>query len=259
MQDAGRHESWHENVIQLRENLPIVFLGDTHSVENLIRALKRLFETHKDGVDVLHVGDTGLTFDERKIKPQLNYVGDFLAHHQARLLAVRGNHDRKKFFTEGLRSRHENVVLLPDYSRLLYRHTEFICLGGSISVDREYRKKRGYEYDPEEMAVLPPKGMVPSSDRDTVILTHDVPEDLFDRYGTEFTSGDLSPLLPDDPLLLEHTRENRIIMTMVRSQFNPIAWFAGHYHRSFRTTMDDVYYKILTIGELDSPPRDIIP
>jgi len=53
---------------------------------------------------------------------------------------IRGNHDDPAYFQEE-RIHHERFRCIPDYSVIQACGHNVLCVGGAVSIDRDYRKK----------------------------------------------------------------------------------------------------------------------
>lgn len=222
----------------------MVLLGDTHSVDNTIRAIREI-STVAENVQIVHLGDTGFTFDPRKIAGQLRYLDQMLAARHHKAYFMRGNHDRRQPFADAMSSNH--IQLLPDYSWLECRDRRILTVGGGVSIDRVHRLKENWVYDPHEMTDPMPENL----DHADIVLAHDVPRDFFEAYRHEFAP--YHKLIEEDPELNRDTTANRQLMQNILEATQPGAWYAGHYHNPFSATKDQVYYRILAPNELYTP------
>jgi hypothetical protein len=238
--------------LNLDPEKPVVLLGDTHSINKLMDVLRILKRRQITGLNIIHLGDTGLTFVDHKLTGQLRCLQSAIGAANHHMYAIRGNHDMRAWF-DGRGT--DNITLLPDYTVLSWRETNILAVGGSISIDRQARIKSNDWYDPEE-----PTDPLPADTseypRCQVVVAHDVPQDLYEAHGTMFiTSGDFVAL---DPALVQDTVLNRRKMSDVRDWIQPCAWFAGHYHKQFETSFQDIDYRILAPSQLFTPHSNVL-
>jgi len=120
--------------------MKLLFLGDIHGNFNLVNQyLKRL--DIKDAY-IIQVGDFGVGFTTlAKEKRTLEFTHTELVKRNVILYAIRGNHDYKPYFDNDPFV-FTNIHLVPDYTVLNLVDKNILCIGGAISVDREFRYTR---------------------------------------------------------------------------------------------------------------------
>lgn len=69
-------------------------------------------------------------------------LNELLGKNEVHILFVRGNLDDPQIFENEVFSL-SNIKVIPDYSVLLFEHFNCLCIGGSISIDREWKKAQG--------------------------------------------------------------------------------------------------------------------
>lgn len=123
-------------------------VGDIHGHFDII---KNQIKTYKitDSV-IIFAGDVGLGFEKtehyKQIFPKLNKV---MKTQGNVLLFVRGNHDSKIYFENELIN-YSNIKSIPDYSVINFYQDwdnemkeppkfSILCVGGGVSIDRQYR------------------------------------------------------------------------------------------------------------------------
>ena len=61
------------------------------------------------------------------------------------IVMVRGNHDDPSYFNKE-KIKHERCRTIPDYSIIQACGHNILCIGGAVSIDRNYRKKHDAKY-----------------------------------------------------------------------------------------------------------------
>ena len=86
-------------------------------------------------------GDCGFGFHE------IGYYKEVVRRHRKRLndsnnwiVFLRGNHDNPAYF-DGKTINHKRFIAVPDYSIIQTDGLTILCVGGAISIDRQYRIK----------------------------------------------------------------------------------------------------------------------
>lgn len=125
--------------LQFPEAKNIIVSGDNHGDFNLLVNKLCVQYQMKDTVLIV-AGDCGFGF-ERK-----GYYEGIVRRNAKRMseannwiVFVRGNHDNPAYF-DGKTFNHKSFVAVPDYSVLQACGHSILCIGGAISIDRQYRK-----------------------------------------------------------------------------------------------------------------------
>lgn len=89
---------------------------------------------------VIVLGNGGIGFKGKYAKEEdFTEVNKFLHDKNCHLLFIRGNEDDPSIFN-GNKIGLSNIHLVKDYSLLKVAQVKFLCVGGSISLDREWKK-----------------------------------------------------------------------------------------------------------------------
>lgn len=183
---------------------PLRIIGDVHG------KFKRYRELIREIPFSIQVGDMGVGFFHHGGLPMLN--PPFNAMSKGRHLFLRGNHDnpavcqRQRFWIK-------DGTLVDG----------IFCLGGAVSVDRQYRTQ-GLDWWPDEecsyeelqrhidlYAVAKPE----------VVITHECPESVATGMLAQFNQRKI----------VDGSRTRQALETML-SIHQPRLWFFGHWHRS---------------------------
>ena len=115
----------------------IFYLGDIHGNFNLINQYIKMYGI-KDA-HIIQVGDFGVGFNTfEKEKRLLQMTHDVLVKNNIMVCAIRGNHDYKPYFDNDP-FQFTNIKLVKDYTVLNLEGKNILCIGGAVSVDREWR------------------------------------------------------------------------------------------------------------------------
>ena len=204
-------------------------------------------------------GDCGFGFD----KP--GYYDNVYNRNSSRLskannwvVMIRGNHDDPAYFQEE-RVHHERFRCIPDYSVIQACRHNILCVGGAVSIDRDYRKKHDSRhsrsgvasYWADEMPVYDKEKLDSISQElkiDTVI-THTAPSfcELIPKGGlTECAT--LDPDIPSDCAKERETMDR--IHNYLKSAGHPVShWYYGHFHQSWNSEIDGILFSMLDIME----------
>ena len=187
----------------------VVVCGDIHGEFNAV-IYKLCVQYQMTDTVLIIAGDCGFGFD----KP--GYYDNVYNRNSSRLskannwvVMIRGNHDDPAYFQEK-RIHHDRFRCVPDYSVIQACGHNILCVGGAISIDRDYRKKHDSRhsrsgvasYWTDEMPVYDKEKLDSISQElkiDTVI-THTAPSfcELISKGGlTEWAT--LDPDIPDGP------------------------------------------------------------
>lgn len=216
---------------------------------------------------VIVAGDCGFGFNK------LAYYDDLykrklhkkLEKQNVLLLMVRGNHDDPLFFDKELID-YPYMKTLPDYTLVHTKGHNILCVGGAVSIDRQFRlsqmdynrifgKKRlplywkdeYFRYDEEQLRILE----IENIKVDTVI-THSAPD-----FCPPLTKGDVEHFCANDEELASDLDKERKDLTRLYEWLiengHPLSnWFYGHFHASAES-LDEITgtkFRLLDIQEL---------
>lgn len=126
----------------------VYVVGDIHGNFKIIK--NRIKESKINNSVIIFAGDIGLGFEkEEYYKQEFTKLNKFLKTVNVTLLFVRGNHDSKIYFDKELIN-YSNIKSVPDYSVVnIHQDWDYemveppkfsiLCVGGGISIDRQYR------------------------------------------------------------------------------------------------------------------------
>jgi len=163
------------------------------------------------------------------------------------IVLVRGNHDDPSWFN-GKVWQDGRVKPVPDYSVITACGHQILCVGGAVSIDRNYRTE-GKDwwitevpmFRSETLSAIRREGF----NIDTVV-THTAPSFC------EFTTR---PSGITDITLLRDMQDERLTMDAILAMLalggHPLRqWFYGHFHHSWNAEIDGIRYTMLNIMEM---------
>ena len=221
---------------------------------------------------VIVVGDCGFGFEKE------GYYDNIVKRNSKRMnkannwiVFIRGNHDNPAYF-DGKTFAHKRFMAVPDYSVIRACGHVVLCVGGAISVDRSYRTEacdhnqkmlRRFGHKDDGTDLLAPNyywsNEPPAFDKEALekvlavhsidtIVTHTAPSfcELQSKSGLEsWTEKDAG--------LMQDIRLERSVMDEIYNALkdHPIThWCYGHFHQSWHSTIDGIFFKMLDIMEL---------
>lgn len=232
----------------------ILLLGDIHGNFEFFKNKIQKFDI--TDCSIIQVGDFGMGFREKPYDEAiLENLNSFLSQRNITMSAIRGNHDDPAFFDGSYKF--SNLALLEDYTVLDIEGTNFLCIGGAVSVDRMTRIHKGLVYGSkgywENEGIVFDENKVSSMRNIDVLITHTAPS--FCDPNNENGFGDfVYNLALNDSTLIKDLIEERTLMTKIWDMLcvnNQIhQHFYGHFHRSNVEQVGDCVHRLLDIDEL---------
>ena len=240
----------------------IVVSGDIHGdYETLV--YKCCIQYGMRDTLIVVAGDCGFGFNKLGYYEDIyQKVSKRLAKANNWIVFVRGNHDNPAYF-DGKQVNYKRWKAVPDYSVLkAFGHT-ILCVGGAISLDREWRKEENLidtgdgkptpnVYWSDEVPVYD-QAKLEAISKDyaiDVVITHTAPS--FCQAVQPALIQDL--LVKDKSLLVDVRKERKAIddiYSFLKDNGHPLRhWFIGHFHYSWGSEIEGVFYNILAIMEL---------
>ena len=255
----------------------VVVCGDIHGDFNLL-VNKVCVQYEMRDTLIIVAGDCGFGFEKkgyyenivRRNAKRMNEAGNTL-------LFIRGNHDNPAYF-DGKEFCHKRFMAIPDYTIVKACGHTILCVGGAISIDRQYRKESwthaqkkmrhyGHQseesdplatnyYWPNEMPVYDSEALQKLSDENKVdtVITHTAPS----FCELQSKDGLLSWAANDAELITDVEQERKVmdaIYTHLKQAGHPVThWCYGHYHQSWHSSIEGILFKMLDIMELYTIP-----
>lgn len=243
----------------------LLFLGDIHGSFSIIYQYVKLYGI-KDA-HIIQVGDFGVGFQTlEKEKRMLEMYNPILVKNNVHVWAIRGNHDYKLHFDSdpfGL----SNIHLVKDYTVLELCDKRILCIGGAVSVDRNWRYTKEQKLGIFENQTLGRESWWPDEafvlDRDKlgemrnidIVVSHTAPHycepDNTFGFGTFVEkivreSGDTE--LKTD--LLVERQQVTDAFTILKMNNNITHSYYGHFHKSYEMNYDGIKHRLLNVNEL---------
>jgi len=236
----------------------ILILGDIHGNFNYLK--NQIHTKRIEDCTIIQVGDFGIGFSYKENDEfVLKSLNDYLKDSNVTLYAIRGNHDNPIFFNGDYDF--SNLKLLPDYTQLEIDGTNFLFIGGAVSIDRTTRikennsnirygsRKRCFWND--ETLIYKPE-ITKNIKGVDVVITHTAPDWChpnnklgFGSFVEDWAKYDTN-LLTD--LRFERNQMSNIFLDLVEN--NKIKkHFYGHFHKSHLETFDNIDHHLLDINE----------
>lgn len=245
----------------------LVVCGDIHGDFNQLVNKVCVQYQLRDTVIVV-AGDCGFGF-ERK-----GYYDNVVKRNNKRMnesnnwiVFVRGNHDNPAYF-DGQAFRHERFMAVPDYSVIKVGGHSALCVGGAISIDRNYRitawanECNLRQTPPPNDGALSPNYYWPNEypvfnlqlleqvlahNTIDVVITHSAPS-----FCNPTSKLQLSSWIVDDDLYDDVRRERKVMDQLYEKLKGSTIthWCYGHFHQSWHSSIDGVLFKMLDIMEL---------
>lgn len=243
----------------------IFYLGDLHGNFTLINQYIKMYGI-KDA-HIIQVGDFGVGFNTfEKEKRLLQMTHDVLVKNNIMVWAIRGNHDYKPYFDNDP-FEFTNIKLVKDYTVLNLEGKNILCIGGAVSVDREWRYTKaqklgtyttptmGHEsWWPDEIFELDIDKLKDLKDIN-IMVTHTAPDYCFpdNKMGLgPFVNGiikDTGDVNLKTDLMYERNQMTHAFQ-IVKMNNDIEHHYYGHFHKSDVLNMYGTKHRLLNVGEL---------
>jgi len=244
--------------------MKLMFLGDIHGNFNIINQYVKMYDI-KD-THIIQVGDFGVGFSRfEKEKRMLEMYHTQLVNNNVHVWAIRGNHDYKPYFDNDPFG-FTNIHLVADYTVLNLADKKILCIGGAVSVDREFRytkkQKQGiYENNigieswwPDEIFVLDIDKLKELRDIN-IMVTHTCPDYCppDNTFGLGYFVEGIIKETGDNQLRTDLNFErNQVTQAFNIVKMNNDIEFAyyGHFHKSDNINILGTKHRLLKVNEL---------
>ena len=261
-------------VLEFPEAQQVMVCGDIHGEFNTL-VNKLCVQYQMRNTLLIVAGDCGFGF----CKPA--YYEEMAKKHSKRMadannwiVFVRGNHDNPAYF-DGKAFNKKRFKAVPDYTVIHACGHRILCVGGAISVDRQYRidkfeMKARYDlslklnkdpflpkwYWENEPPVYNEELVDKICEQEwiNVVVTHSAPLGCYPA-----TKGLVSSYAECDSSLVIDTDQERSVLRQLLERLlankMPIArWYYGHFHESKYSEIEGVLFKLLDVMEMDCIP-----
>lgn len=242
----------------------ILYLGDIHGNFATFHQYVKTYDI-KDA-HIIQVGDFGVGFSAlEKERRTLAMYHELLVKNNVTVWAIRGNHDFKPYFDQDPFG-FDRIRLVPDYTVLELAGKRILCVGGAVSVDREWRYTKeqklgnfdvrpGQSWWNDEVFVLDTERAAAMTGID-IVVTHTCPsycppDNTFGLghfvEGIIRETGDVA--LRTD-LAHERNQMNELFHLLKLNGNSIEKHYYGHFHKSDCQVYGGVEHRLLGIGEL---------
>lgn len=255
--------------ISFPEAKGIVVSGDIHGEFNQL-VYKLCVQYHMRDTVLIVAGDCGFGFEKNgSYENMVNRNNKRMAESNNWIVFVRGNHDNPAYF-DGCCFKYQRFVAVPDYAIIQACSHTLLCVGGAISIDRQYRieewKNRRLKlitsdssadvfskdvYWPDEAPFFDEKKMdaICSKYAIDMVISHTAPS-----FCELFTKENLSHWTKSDASLLADVDSERATMDELYKRLmkdnHPVThWYYGHFHQSWHCSFDSIIFRMLDIME----------
>ncbi len=248
----------------------ILFTGDLHGDFEAINVA--INGNDLDNCGIIFCGDIGLGFEkEEHYRLKFNHLTKNLKKRNIHLYFFRGNHDSKSFFDGEHFTEFEYIHVIPDYSVIQTPAGNILCVGGAISIDRNWRlsqmelyavryaryhsctmdearklcKQLYWEdeanvYDEKELSNLDELNI-----KIDTVCTHSCPS-----FCCPITKDGIKEWTEYDEELEKDLNNERkacdMLLEFLKSHGHPIAsWYYGHFHFHNTEIIDNIKYTLL--------------
>jgi DNA repair exonuclease SbcCD nuclease subunit len=243
----------------------LLYLGDIHGNFKLIHDYVKMYAI--TDAHIIQVGDFGVGFQTvEKEKRMLEMYHTQLVKNNVHVWAIRGNHDYKPHFDNDPFG-FTNIHLVKDYTVLNLAGKNILCIGGAVSVDREWRKTRkqkegifennnlGIEsWWNDELFELDIQKLSEFRDID-IVVTHTAPDYCTpdNKMGLGYFVNNIIKETGDEALRTDLLVERNLLtqaFTILRLNNSIENHYYGHFHKSDLLTMYGTKHRLLGVGEL---------
>lgn len=255
--------------ISFPEAKGIVVSGDIHGEFNQL-VFKLCVQYQMRDTVLIVAGDCGLGFEKKdSYANMVKRNNKRMVESNNWIVFVRGNHDNPAYF-DGSCFKHQRFVAVPDYAIIQACSHTLLCVGGAISIDRQYRieewkSKRmksitsdaGTDlfakdvYWPDEAPFFDEKKLdaIRSKYAIDIVITHTAPS-----FCELISKGNLSQWMKLDARLLADINSERATMDELYKRLiqdnHPVThWYYGHFHQSSHCSIDNIIFRMLDIME----------
>lgn len=249
----------------------LVVCGDIHGDFNMLVNKMCVQYGLKDAV-VIVAGDCGFGFEKKGYYESIfNRNNKRMREANNWIVFERGNHDNPAYF-DGKTIAYKRFMAIPDYSVVKANGHTALCVGGAISIDRQYRisawnrnvmNQLQFGHSMNDKDPLAPnyywKDEMPVFNEEllTQILAEHPVDTVITHTAPSFcemkSKTGISSWIKYDPDLVSDLDQERSIMDEIYSKVKSSSvshWCYGHFHQSWHSNIDAILFKMLDIMEL---------
>lgn len=203
-------------------------------------------------------GDCGFGFNkETYYIDLLKKYNEFLKKNDCILLYVRGNHDDPAYFSEK-KINFSNMKTIPDYSFILTKDINILCVGGGLSIDRTWRENLEFRknlhntgkdkkkfYWEDELPIYDEKKIdeiIKEGYNIDCIVTHTAPS-FVEEPETGIDEWIKTDKTIFDDMIKERMALDKLYSKLFQSKQLPKVWSYGHFHKDYKNIIGQTIYK----------------
>lgn len=258
--------------LSFHEAKGFVISGDVHGDFNQL-VFKLCMQYRMRDTLLIVAGDCGFGFEKREsYENMVKRNAKRMNEANNWIVFVRGNHDNPAYF-DGRTFKHKRFIAVPDYAIIQACSHTILCVGGAISIDRQYRMdawKGKQKYSATEEVTIDDLAKNVYWKNETPLYNEKKMETIFSQFTIDtiithtapsfcelFTKGNLHHWTQNDDTLLDDIEAERITMDKLHERLvwdhHPVShWFYGHFHQSWHNSIDGILFRMLDIMEFRS-------
>ena len=239
----------------------IYVIGDIHG-EFKELAWTLIEKYHISDSVVVIAGDCGFGFEKPGYYEDL-YFGKLekrLKSKNILILCLRGNHDDPDYFNGERRIDWEFLKCIPDYSEIHFKDKSFLCIGGAVSVDQDWRitensiqKRMGSSkrvwWENEIPIELGDSAIQRLPGHIYSVITHECPISFL-----PVLARGIGGVNTED--IFESVLESREYLEKILWRTKPTRWYYGHHHKTYSGDTGTTKWRGLGIMELIRVPTE---
>ena len=258
------------NLLEFPEAKSVVVCGDIHGDFSVL-VHKMCVQYGMTDTLLIVAGDCGFGFERKGYYENLINRGvnaKRMSQANNWIVFVRGNHDNPAYFDDK-EFNHKRFNAISDYTVIRAWGHNILCVGGAISVDRQYRiakQTKANRFHKPSAEVLAPAyywpAEAPSFDEDKLdeitaslnidtVVTHTAPSfcELISKNGLEYFAE-------HDTTLMDDVAAERGVMDAIHGKLKADGhtishWYYGHFHQSWFSEIEGTLFKMLDIMEFN--------
>lgn len=223
-------------------NLQLGIVGDIHGDFQTFQSVIK----HLNDTVIIVAGDCGFGFEQIKyiVRMRKKQWDAFLEKRNLYVFFLRGNHDNPNWFdpTSSFNTdlSTERFCLIPDYTIIQIDETKILCVGGGVSIDKDWRTYGKTMWYGENISL---KGHYLPNKKIDILVTHAV-----DIRMLSMAFKDNRRTFSEE--IQKELNEEGEICRALYLIYKPKLWLHGHHHQSCISYSTDVTIKSLNCNEL---------
>lgn len=243
--------------LKARSEMPSMGLGGRlmpHSGRKLKASFSRLSFNNYDNTLIIVSGNCGIGMKSKKYyEDTFAELDKVLAANNSYIFFVRGNNDDPSYF-ENKAIDFEHVKTLPDYSVVVLKNYNCLCIGGSVSIDKEWKLSQEKQFGTKmfwenEAPIFDEKKLdeILNEFNISCVVTSTAPTFVYPGTNSFKRSKWFSN---DKTILKEFNKErktiDKIYEKIMDCEHKPYLWFYGRFKLQQTSKTNDIMFVSLT-------------